>query len=144
MQMQRFISFYNYHTVNIYSYFPVVFHTLCKISFLSEVDIQLLVAQDISMDCFQEQQMEFGSDWSSILSKSTVKKNALVANCSWVVAELPQSMLMNHVFTDTSDTCWLTSGSIFLKAVVPTHRRDGEENCIQMATVLIFYLKYIT
>lgn len=95
------------------------------------------------MDCFQEQQMEFGSDWSSILSKNSVKKNAFVANCSWIVAELPQSVLMNHVFMDTSD-CWLTLDSIFLKTVVPTHRRNGKKNYIQMAIVLIFHLKYIT
>lgn len=120
--------------------FPVISHILCKISLLSQVDIQSLVAQDISMDCFQEKQVEFGSDWNSILSKSTVIKNALGANFSWIVAESPHSMLMNQVFMDTADYL-LTWSSIFLKTVVPTHRRDREDNWIQLTTALIFFLK---
>lgn len=116
-----------YNPVYIYSYFPVICHTLCKISLLSQVEIQTLVAQDISMDCFQEKQVEFGSDWNSILPKNTVTKNALDANCSWIVAKSPHSMLLNHVFMDTSN-CWLTPDSTFLKTVVPTHRTDREEN----------------
>jgi len=74
------------------------------------------------MDCFQKKQAEFGSDWSSILSKNTVTKNALDANCSWIVAESPHSMLLNHVFMDTVD-CWMTPDSTFLKLWSP---RTGE------------------
>lgn len=115
--------------IYIYSYFSVTCHTLHKISLLSQVEIQTLVAQDISMDCFQEKQVEFGSDWSSTLSKDTVTKNALDANCSLIVAKSPHSMLLNHVFRDTSD-CWPTPDSTFLKTSPHPQERWGREHTV--------------